>query len=215
LFATTTLENLGAYFAGKPLDNEICCRCLGQHVTAPASCPGLEVDRLKRVVYNFLMKRKQFLVRSAVLVFCMGTLTALADDYQLLKTKTNILVEQAQEFYAESRQKGSYVHGAAYQYYFTLMHTTGTNLLSRSESPANEKLLRAYFNLIKKDYEAYTKVNAAADKAAATGSLDGNAGTRHRAKRLVNAERLRDKELAAAIQRWEKFVCELKKGAKP
>jgi len=148
------------------------------------------------------------------LVFGFGALSVRAEDYQLLKVKTGILVEQAQEFYLESRQKDSYVHGAAYQYYFTLMHTTGTNLLARSESTANEKLLRAYFELIKKDYASYTKVNAATDKAAATGSLDGNAGSRHRAKRLINAEKLRDKELQAAIKRWEKFVGDVKKSTK-
>jgi len=166
------------------------------------------------MVYNHHMKINSVRLGVVSLAFGLLSLTACAEDYQLLKAKTGILVEQAQEFYSESRQKESYVHGAAYQYYFTLIHTTGTNLLARSESPTNEKLLRAYFNLVKKDYEAYTKVNAATDKAAATGSLSGNAGSRHRAKRLVNAEKLRDKELTAAIKRWEKFVGDMKKSAK-
>jgi len=160
------------------------------------------------------MKSNLYLLGVTALVCGLGPLTVRAEDYQLLKVKTRILVEQAQEFYSDSRKKESYVHGAAYQYYFTLMHTTGTNLLARSESPTNEKLLREYFNLIKKDYDSYTKVNAATDKAVATGTLDGNAGARHRAKRLVNAEKLRDKELTAAIKRWEKFVGEMKKSAK-
>ena len=37
--ATTTLDNLDAYFAGKPLENEICYRCLGQPQAAKRPCP--------------------------------------------------------------------------------------------------------------------------------------------------------------------------------
>jgi len=154
------------------------------------------------------------LAAAALAVSLAALLPCRAEDYDLLKTKTKILVDEMQEFYEDSCKKDSYVHGAQYEYYFKLAHTTGTNLLSRAESPANEKLLRQYFELVKKDYEAYTKVGAAADKAAATGRQYGNAGDRHRAKRLVNAEKLRDKELTAAIKRWEKFVGQLKKAKK-
>lgn len=143
-----------------------------------------------------------------------GAGVARAEDYQLLKMKTEILIDEAKEFYADSCKKDSYVHGAQYEYYFKIMLVTGTNLLAKAESPENEKNLRKYFELIKKDYESYTKVNAATDKAAATGRLYGNAGDRHRAKRLVNAEKLRDKELTAAIKRWEKFIDQLKKNEK-
>jgi len=160
------------------------------------------------------MKDRKTLLGAALLAAALAVPTVRAEDYELLRTKTGLLVEQAEEFYSESRRKESYVHGAAYQYYFTLMHSTGTNLLARSKSASNEKLLRAYFELVKKDYAAYTKVAAATDKAAATGSSDGEAGSRHRAKRLVNAEKLRDKELQAAIKRWEKFVGDLKKSPK-
>lgn len=147
---------------------------------------------------------------TALALACVIT-TAFADDCQLLKAKVKMLVDEAQEHYENSRKKDSYVHGAQYEYYFKLILSTGTNLLAKSDSPTSEKNLRKYFDLVKKDYDAYTKVNAAADKAAATGRLQGNAGDRHRAKRLVNAEKLRDKELSEAIKRWEKFIEQLKR----
>jgi len=155
-------------------------------------------------------KRGTFVV-AVLAVSLAAVLPCWADEYELLKTKTQILVEQASELYAESCKKGSYVHEAQYEYYFRMMLSTGTNLLARAQSRENERNLREYFNLVKKDYEAYTKVNAATDKAAATGRSYGNAGDRHRAKRLINAEKLRDKELTAAIKRWEKFIGQLKK----
>lgn len=37
--ATTTLKNLDAYFAGAPLENEICYRCLGSGGAKKADCP--------------------------------------------------------------------------------------------------------------------------------------------------------------------------------
>ena len=37
--AQTTLANLDAYFAGQPLENEICYRCLGSGGAASKDCP--------------------------------------------------------------------------------------------------------------------------------------------------------------------------------
>jgi len=37
--AQTTLSNLDAYFAGAPLENEICYRCRGNECTNPKGCP--------------------------------------------------------------------------------------------------------------------------------------------------------------------------------
>ncbi len=37
--ATTTLKNLDDYFAGAPLENEICYRCLGTGGAAKSNCP--------------------------------------------------------------------------------------------------------------------------------------------------------------------------------
>ena len=37
--ATTTLNNLDDYFAGAPLENEICYRCLGTGAEAKPDCP--------------------------------------------------------------------------------------------------------------------------------------------------------------------------------
>ena len=37
--ADTTLANLDAYFAGAPLENEICYRCTGPLTPSPAACP--------------------------------------------------------------------------------------------------------------------------------------------------------------------------------
>jgi len=161
------------------------------------------------------MKTKSGTFAVAVLTVSLAAiLPCRAEDYDLLKAKTKILVTEMKEFYESSGKKDSYVHGAQYEYYFQLVHTIGTNLLARTDTPTNEKLLQQYFTLIKKDYDAYTKVGAATDKAAATGRLSGNAGDRHRAKRLVNAEKLRDKELTDAIKRWEKFVEQLKRSKK-
>jgi len=150
----------------------------------------------------------------AVFVFGFGILSVRAEDYQLLKGKTELLAGQANDLLQDSFRKGSATYGAAYQYYFSLIHASGTNLLARTESPSNERLLHAYIDLVAKDYEAYTKVMSATEMAAATGKLKGNSGTRHRAKRLINAEKLGDKELAAAIKRWEKFVGDVKRSAK-
>ena len=36
---TTTLKNLDDYFAGAPLENEICYRCLGTGGAAKSNCP--------------------------------------------------------------------------------------------------------------------------------------------------------------------------------
>ena len=39
--AATTCANLDAFFAGRPLENEICCRCTGASVASkPATCPS-------------------------------------------------------------------------------------------------------------------------------------------------------------------------------
>lgn len=45
--ATTTFENLDAYFAGNPLKNEVCYRCLGQDTAARACCPKRESGRCR------------------------------------------------------------------------------------------------------------------------------------------------------------------------
>ena len=37
--ATTTLKNLDDYFAGAPLENEICYRCLGSGGANKSDCP--------------------------------------------------------------------------------------------------------------------------------------------------------------------------------
>ena len=38
-FAETTLKNLDDYFAGAPLENEICYRCLGTGGAKGGNCP--------------------------------------------------------------------------------------------------------------------------------------------------------------------------------
>jgi len=134
-----------------------------------------------------------------------------AEDNQLLKAKVELLVEQAKGLYEDSFRKGSASYGAQYQYYFGLIYASGTNLLARADSSTTTQRLRKYFDLVEKDYETYTKIEAAADMAAATGSTRGHNGARHRAKRLINAEKLRDQELATAVKRWENFVSQLKK----
>lgn len=144
----------------------------------------------------------------ALVVFA---LSAKAEDYDLLKLKASLLVEQAKGYREDSFCKGNELYGAAHQYYFTLVHASGTNLLARAKSSANEKLLASFCELAAKDYAAYTKVAAAEEKAAATGRSSGDAGCRHRAKRIINAEKLGDKELKAAIIRWEQFAKRLKK----
>jgi len=152
-------------------------------------------------------------IACAALALALGS-AAYAEDYQLLKTKVEMLVDQAKELYDDSCRKDSETHNAPCKYYFGLMYATGTNVLARAETPTNAQRLRKYFDLIQKDYEAYTKVSAGADMAAATGRGKGESGGRHRAKRMINAEKLRDKELAAAVKRWEAFVQQLKRGAK-
>ena len=46
--ADTTLANLDAYFAGAPLENEICYRCTGSATPAPAVCPRRGGGRCRR-----------------------------------------------------------------------------------------------------------------------------------------------------------------------
>jgi len=154
-------------------------------------------------------------------VVCAATVLALgsalhAEDYMMQKAKVELLVNQAKEFYDDSFRKGSETYGAPYQFYFGLMYATGTNLLARAESSATRQRMQKYCELIEKDYEAYTKVEAAAEKAAATGSdklFVGKwvvrDGSRHRAKRLINAQKLGDRELDSAIKRWENFASQL------
>jgi len=150
---------------------------------------------------------------SVALALTLG-LGAFAEDYQMLKCKTEILVDQVKEFRDESDRKGSELHTPQYQYYFRLMYATGTNLLARAESPTTVRRLNEYFALAKKDYDAYTRYEGAYDRAEATGSNRGRQGAQHRAKRIVNAKKLGEQELLAAIARWEKFVAELKREAK-
>jgi len=128
----------------------------------------------------------------AVFASGFGLLSVRAEDYQLLRGKAELLVGQANDLLQDSFRKGSATYGAAYQYYFSLIYGSGTNLLARSESPTNVRLMQSYIDLVAKDYEAYTKVSDATTMASATGKLKGNAGTRHRAKRLISAEKLGD-----------------------
>lgn len=154
----------------------------------------------------------------AALVLALG-MSVRAEEYQQLKTKAEILVGYVQELYDEACRKGSETHSPLYQYYFKLMNDTGKDLLSRPESVTNKQRLQKYFELAEKDYEAYTKLSGDADKAAAIGNdrvyVGRNHvvtnGSRRRAKRLVNIERLGEKELALAIERWEKFSAQVKR----
>jgi len=153
----------------------------------------------------------------AALMLALGTVVR-AEDYMFQRAKAELIVEQAKGLYEDSFRKGSESYGAQYQYYFGLMYETGTNLLGRAESQTTKLRMRKYLELIEKDYEAYTKVEAAVDKAAATGGDKIYAGrhvvangSRHRAKRMANAEKLRDSELAAAVKRWENFVRQVMK----
>jgi len=134
-----------------------------------------------------------------------------ADDFATLKLKTQLLVDEAKEISAESARTKDGVHAAAFKYYGLLMVSTGTNLLARSESPTNTRLLRSYLDLVAKDYEAYSKCTDSASMAEATGYKRGHTGDRQRVKRRINAEKLGDKELADAIKRWEKFAAEVKR----
>jgi len=165
-------------------------------------------------LYNRGMKKKLTLLGAFALMFGFGIPTAQAEDYQLLRGKTELLVGQANDLLKDSFRKGSETYGAAFQYYFSLIYGSGTNLLARSESPTSVKLMHSYIDLVAKDYEAYTKVTDATAMAAATGSRKGHTGSRGRTKRLINAEKLGDKELTAAIKRWEKFVGDVKKSSK-
>ena len=156
----------------------------------------------------------------AALALALGS-AAYAEEYVLLKAKVELLVEQAKDFYDESCRKGSELYGAQYKYYFGLMYATGTNALGRAETPANKRKMEKYYELIEKDYAAYTSAAAAYDKVTATGSDKVHVGrhvvkdgSRHRAKRIINAEKLGDKQLEAAIKRWEEFAVRLKKEAK-
>jgi len=162
-------------------------------------------------------------MKACVRMSCAAVVLALgsavhAEEYMMLRAKVELLVEEAKGYYDDSFRKGSEIYGAPYQYYFGLMYGTGTNLLSRSESPTTVQRMRKYYDLIEKDYEAYTKVCAATEKAAATGSDQlcvgrrvVRNGSRHRAKRLINAEKLADRELEAAVKRWEGFVRQVMK----
>jgi len=145
-----------------------------------------------------------------------------AEDGMLLRAKVELVVGQADDLYKDSCRKGSESYGVGYQYFYGLIHATGKVLLDRPESQLTTIRMKKYLELIEKDYEAYTRIEAAASKAAATGhdrvltsrhriAFDGS---RHRAKRITNAEKLRDKELGAAIQRWEKFALQLKREEK-
>jgi len=162
------------------------------------------------------MKRNASIV-CAALALALGW-TVHAEDSMLLRAKVQLLAEQAKDLYEDSFRKGSDSYGVPYQYYFGLMYASGTNLLARADTTATTQRLKKYCTLIEKDYEAYTRIDAAAKQAAATGSdkvFVGRHvvkdGARKRARRLVNAEKLRDKELAAAVKRWETLVIELKK----
>jgi len=155
------------------------------------------------------MKNRALVCGAAVLTLVSLAFTGRSEDYQLLRTKAELLVDQTKGF-GDSCRSGSYVQNAAYQYYFRLVHAVGTNLLARSASPSNERLLRTYIDRVCKDYESYTRAEEAEGKALATGSVRGKAGSRHRAKRLLNAEKFRDRELSSAIARWEKFFTEIK-----
>lgn len=152
-------------------------------------------------------------IACAAAVLALGT-AARAEDFQLLKAKVELVAGQAKDLYDDSCRKGSASYGAQYQYYFGLMYAAGTNVMGRAESPTTTNQMRKYLDLTGKDYEAYTRISAETDKAAATGYTRGKAGGRARAKRLTNAEKLRDKELESAIKRWEAFVTQLKKDAK-
>jgi len=156
----------------------------------------------------------------AAVVLALGT-AVHAEEFMLLKAKVELLVGQAKELYDDSFRKGSEVYGAPYQYYYGLMYASGTNLLGSAESQTTTQRMKKYYDLIEKDYEAYAKVEAATAKAAATGSdkvYAGrhvvNNGSRHRAKRLINAQKMGDKELAEAVKRWEKFATQLAKEQK-
>ena len=46
--ASTTLSNLDAYFAGAPLENEICYRCMGPERPAGGSCPRRTNGRCRK-----------------------------------------------------------------------------------------------------------------------------------------------------------------------
>jgi len=156
----------------------------------------------------------------AAVALALGT-AVHAEDYAMLRAKVELLVGQAKDLYEDSFRKGSESYGAAYQYYYGLMYGAGTNLLGRAESQTTTQRMKKYYDLIEKDYEAYTKVEAATAKAAATGSDKVYAGrhivsngSRHRAKRLANAQKMGDKELGEAVKRWEKFATQLAKEQK-
>lgn len=156
----------------------------------------------------------------AILTFSLVLLPflVLADELQLDRAKLELVVEQAGELLADANRKGSPTHAAPYQYYFGLVYGVGTNLLSRKDSPVTKNLQRRYMDLIDKNYTAYTRVEEAYGKAAATGNDTRHVGrhvvstgSRHRAKRIANAEKLGEKELTKAIQQWESFASQVKR----
>jgi len=147
------------------------------------------------------------------------TFVVRAEDAQLQRAKMELLVEQAGEMFTDAQRKGSATHGAVFQYYYGLVYGAGTNILARKDSAATANLQNRYMALIAKNYETYTKVENAMEKAKATGSDTVRVGrnkvvrngNRHRAKHIASAEKLGEKELAAAIREWENFVIQLKK----
>lgn len=157
----------------------------------------------------------------ATFVFLFVALSAFlcpAEDAQLERAKLELVVAEAGEMLADANRKGSATHNATYQYYFGLVYGSGTNLLARKDSPSVKNLRRKYMDLVGRNYAAYTKVEEAMSRAAATGNDTRHVGRhvvsnghRHRAKRIANAEKLGDAELAKAIREWESFVIQLKK----
>jgi hypothetical protein len=52
--ATTTLKNLDDYFAGAPLENEICYRCRGSGGANKSDCPHRANGRCHSVTRPFI-----------------------------------------------------------------------------------------------------------------------------------------------------------------
>jgi len=146
----------------------------------------------------------------AAMMLALGT-AGYAEDYVFLRGKTELITEEAKGLLASAPD-------AACKYYFGLIYASGTNLLGRAESSSTSQKMQRYISLAEKDYEAYTKVSEAMDRANATGGdvvAVGNRqrvvknGERKRTNRRINAEKLRDKELEAAVKRWQNFATQL------
>jgi len=152
---------------------------------------------------------KNMMFAAGVLVFAMA-FACRAEDAQLAQIKLQLVVDQAGELYDEACRKGSDTHTPAHKYYFGLIYASGTNLLARTPSSDTTSLTRQYMEMVQRDYKAYTKVETAVDKAAATGSRKGSSGSRTREARKASAERLGEKELASAIKKWEDFAVRIK-----